>query len=93
MILAWVFFDRAESLGTGYGPPLARTMALLQTFDDALEASWDQSNETPEAETFRATWMVAALSYGFEADLRDDFVALGFPIDDPLYEKLYARLP
>jgi hypothetical protein len=37
--------------------------------------------------------MVAALSYGFEFDLRDDFVALGFPIDDPLYEELYARLP
>jgi hypothetical protein len=93
LVLAHRFFEHAEVLGTGYGPPLSRMVAMLQTFDATRHASWDQNNDTPEAETFRATWMVAAMSYGFAMDLRPDFQRLGFPIDDALFDEIYGQLP
>lgn len=93
MVIAHRFFEHAELLGTGYGPPLSRMVAMLQSFDAVRHASWDPGNDTPQAETFRATWMVAAVSYGFATDLRPDFVGLGFPIDDALFIEIYGQLP
>jgi hypothetical protein len=35
--------------------------------------------------------MVAALSEGFDRDLREEFESLGFPIDDETFLALRAR--
>jgi hypothetical protein len=36
--------------------------------------------------------MTAALSYAFEKDLRQEFRALRFPVDDTVYSKLWNSL-
>ena len=49
---------------------------------------YDQQNDNTEADTFRATLIVAAMSCGFSGDLRSNFETLNFPIDDSTYNEL-----
>ena len=88
MTIAYKFFEHAEEGTEGYGEPLKRMMVLLQIFDEGLRLSYDQSHNTTEADTFRATLMVAALSHAFQEDLRQEFRDLDFPIDDQTYTDL-----
>ena len=89
MTIAYKFFEHAENSSSGYRTPLKRMMTLLQTFDEDMKARYDQNHDTPEAEMFRATLMVTALSYAFETDLRQEFRNLNFPISDDLFDQLY----
>jgi PIN domain nuclease of toxin-antitoxin system len=89
MTIAYKFFEHAENSSLGYRTPLKRMMTLLQTFNEDMEARYDRNRNTPEAETFRATLMVTALSYAFETDLRQEFRNLNFPISDDLFGQLY----
>jgi hypothetical protein len=88
MTIAYKFFEQAENSGKGYRIPLKRMMKLLQQFNADLKDRYDRLHNTPAADTFRSTLMVAALSYGFSTDLRPDFEALNFPIDDATYNEL-----
>ncbi|MBN2086368.1 MAG: hypothetical protein JW748_14205 [Anaerolineales bacterium] len=88
MTIAYKFCERAEADGNGYSGPVKRMMLLLQKFNPDWRARYSAGANSPAAETFRATWMVAALSYAFSADLREEFRALQFPIDDAAFEDL-----
>jgi hypothetical protein len=88
--LAYKFYEHAETSGWGYRAPLKRMMHLLQVFDADLMALYDQSNDTPEADSVRATLMTTAISYAFDTDLRTEFRDLNFPIKDSLYNALMA---
>ncbi|MBN1439053.1 MAG: hypothetical protein JW929_06550 [Anaerolineales bacterium] len=88
MTIAYKFCERAEADGSGYREPVKRMMVLLQKFNPDWHARYSAGANSPAAEAFRATWMVAALSYAFSADLRDEFRALQFPIDDAAFEEL-----
>jgi hypothetical protein len=90
--IAYQFCVHAEQTGLGYRLPVQRMMALLQTADEDLLALYDADHDTHEADSFRATLMVAAMSYGFNTDLREEFRALGFPIADPVYDELMHRI-
>ena len=90
--LAFKFCEHGETDGYGYREPLKRMLKLLQLFDEGLHDSYDQFNDNHDADTFRATLMIAALSYGFMSDLRAEFRALNFPIDDDMYSELYNRV-
>ena len=69
--------------------PLQRTMALLQTFNERDH----QRFQARDSEAFRGTLMVAALSYGFNTDVRPTFRHLRFPVDDSIYRELIERMP
>jgi hypothetical protein len=87
MTVVYVFCSLAEE-HRDYRTPLKRTMRLLQTFNEADEARFlDRENEG-----FRATLMVAAMSYGFDTDLRERFRKLHFPVSDAVYEELRGRI-
>ena len=86
------FMVHAES-AKAYVAPLTRTMRLLRTFNASLAAQYAPQTNSPTADTFRATLMVAAISYGFQLDLRAEFRALNFPIDDATYASLVASVP
>jgi hypothetical protein len=88
MTIAYKFCAYAEDSGQGYRIPVKRMMALLQHFNEDWRNRYDQYNNTSEAETFRATLMVAALSYAFSTDLRAEFRGLNFPISDVVYDEL-----
>jgi hypothetical protein len=88
MTIAYKFCAHAEDGGLGYRIPLQKMMALLQHFNENWSNRYDQNNNTPEADTFRATLMVASLSYAFSTDLRAEFKDLNFPIDDDIYNEL-----
>jgi len=90
--IAYKFCLHAEATRLGYRLPIQRMMALLQTADDNLLARYDRDHDTPQADAFRATLMIAALSHAFDADLREEFQALHFPIDDRVYEDLIQRV-
>lgn len=87
MTVAYVFCDLAEQRGD-YRTPLKRTMRLMQTFSPADHQRFQQRENEP----FRATFMVAALSYGFDADLRERFRKLNFPVSETIYAELLTRL-
>lgn len=87
MVLAYVFVEEMESKGT-CRDPLKRMMRLLQTFHASDHARYRR----PEEDAFRATFMVAALSHGFDRDLRPKFRALKFPIDEPVYAEMMGRM-
>jgi hypothetical protein len=89
MTLAYKFCEHAEQKDIGYAQPLKRMMTLLQLFDADMASQYAQGSNTPEASTYRSTLMVAALSFAFETDLRTEFRALNFPIDDAVYNDLY----
>lgn len=88
MTIAYKFCEQAENSEAGYRIPLKRMMKLLQLFNSYLKSRYDRLHNNPAADSFRATLMVAALSHGFSKDLRPDFQALNFPIDDTTYNEL-----
>jgi hypothetical protein len=92
MTIAYKFCEQAELSGQGYRTPLKRMMKLLQGFNTLWAQRYDQSHNTAAADTFRATLMVTALSFGFAKDLRADFRGLNFPISDVVFEELYASV-
>jgi hypothetical protein len=92
MTVARQFMVHAEQVESYIGP-LTRTMKLLRTFNQSMATAYAPQTNSAEASTFRATLMVAALSYGFQQDLRAEFRALNFPIDDAAYASLYTSVP
>ncbi len=92
MTVAYQFCIHAEAI-QDYAGPLKRTMTLLRAFDEDTLARYAPSSDTPAASVFRSTLMIAALSYGFSQDLRADFRALGFPVDDAVFQSLYGSVP
>ena len=93
MTIAYKFFEHAENSGQEYRAPLKRMMELLQLFDGDLEDSYDRFNDNLAADTFRSTLIVTALSYGFSTDLRSEFAALNFPLDNGTYDTLMESVP
>jgi hypothetical protein len=68
-------------------------MRLLRSFNATLATNYAPTQNTAAASAFRATLMVAALSYGFQQDLRSEFRALNFPIDDAAFVSLTSAMP
>lgn len=93
--VAYKFCDYAEQQGKGYRQPLKRLMQFLGRFNADWQKRYDQFNDTPAANSFRATLLVAAMSYAFEKDLRSDFLALNFPVSDTdwTYLSQFETLP
>lgn len=92
MTLVFEFCLHAERAGQGYRVPVQRLMQALQLFDADWLRRYDPAHDTPAAASFRATLWVAALSHAFHRDLRDEFVPLGFPVDQPTLLELSARM-
>lgn len=92
MTIAYKFCSHAEATGLEYRLPAKRMMQLLQIFDEDLRQRYDQQNNTAEADSFRATLMVAAVSRAFFADLRSEFRDLNFPVSDETYDELMGIL-
>lgn len=90
MTIAYKFFEHAEKDGTGYRPPVRRLMAFLERFNPQWEKGFSARKNSLQAERFRATLAVAALSHAFATDLRPEFRDLCFPIDDKVYRELMA---
>jgi hypothetical protein len=92
MTLAYEFCAHAEMAGPEYLAPARRMLALLQRFDSDWETLYDRTGNTAEADSFRATLLVTAMSYGFGEDLREEFRGLNFPINDEYYTLLMASV-
>ncbi|MEW5702136.1 MAG: hypothetical protein AB1792_07910 [Candidatus Zixiibacteriota bacterium] len=90
MTVAYTFCEHAETSGWGYRAPTKRMLHLLQQFDQYVMDQYDQNNNSLAADSARATLMIAAVSYAFKSDLRSEFAALDFPIDDDFYESLMS---
>lgn len=80
--IAYKFCEYAEQQGKGYRQPVKRMTQFLSRFNAEWKNRYDQFNDTPAGNSFRATMMVSALSHAFQKDLRADFRALSFPISD-----------
>jgi hypothetical protein len=93
MTIAFKFAEHAENPGLGYRTPVKRMMELLQLFNEDWRARYDQQRNTAAADAFRSTLLVAAMSYGFALDLREEFRNLNFPIDDATFNELLGMLP
>ena len=92
MTVARQFMVHAEA-ARSYVLPLTRAMKLLRTFNQEAWNRYAQDTNSVAASTYRATLMVAAVSYGFQMDLRTEFRQLGFLIDDAAYTQLYQSVP
>jgi hypothetical protein len=92
MTIAYKFFEHAEDAGQGYHLPTKRLMFLLESLDENLRQRYDQHNDTPAADEFRATLMVTALSYAFQTNLTAEFRALNFPTSDSTYDELMGKV-
>ncbi|MEZ0396883.1 MAG: hypothetical protein ABWK53_10715 [Anaerolineales bacterium] len=92
MTLAYTFCLHAEDSGVGYRVPAQRMMRVLQRFNPDWLARYSPRYNSDQAESFRATLMVAAMSYGFQTDLRDEFRNLNFPIDDDYYTSILETM-
>ena len=87
MTIAYKFFEHAEQIND-YRTSLQRMMFFLQAFNPDWQSQYSQSSNSTEAETFRSTLMVSAVSYAFQSDLRQEFLDLDFPINDAIYIQL-----
>jgi hypothetical protein len=90
--ISYKFLQHAEQNGQGYRIPLKRLMQALELFNSDWLNSFDPSGDTPAADSFRATLWVAALSYAFQTDLRNEFDALNFPVSDTTYTNLSTQM-
>jgi len=88
MTLAYKFVQQVELAGKGCRVPVKRMMNLLQCFNDDWRIRWGQLENSAGAESFRATLMVAAISYGLRKDMRNEFKEMHYPIDDQVYSGL-----
>ena len=88
MAVAYEFVSMADER-RDFRKPLQRMMALLQTFNERDHRRF----QARDSEAFRGTFMVAALSYGFDTDARPAFRRLRFPVDDGIYRELIGRMP
>jgi hypothetical protein len=88
MTIAYKFFEHAEKDGGGYRQPVKRLMTFFQRFNREWEKRFSARENNPQAEQFRATLAVAALSRAFVKDLRPEFRDLRFPIDDKVFRRL-----
>jgi hypothetical protein len=86
--IAYKFFEHAENAGRGYREPVKQLTAFLQRFNPEWEKGFSARRNSPQAERFRATLAVAALSQAFGKDLRPEFRDLRFPIDDDVFQEL-----
>lgn len=92
MTLAFTFFKHQSMTGeSDMIPALQRMMHVLQQFDAEGLAAYDPSDDTPAGATYRSTLLVAAVSAGVSADLRDEFRLLNFPIDDAVFTRLLSH--
>jgi hypothetical protein len=78
--------------GTDTRPATRRLMFFLQHWSRDWQARFSPRQNSLTAETFRATLMIAAISYGTGRDLRPTFRTLKFPVDDALYDELTATV-
>lgn len=85
--VAYVFCEMAEQR-RDYRTPLKRMMRLMQTFSPADHERYRQRENEP----FRATFLIAAMSFGFDTDLREKFRGLKFPISDEIYTEFLTRM-
>lgn len=92
LTIAYKFCEHAENAEEGYMIPLKRMMTLLQGLCPEWAAAYDPLNNTADADTFRATLMVRALSEAFQTDLKDEFRDLNFPLNDQIYNALPVEL-
>jgi hypothetical protein len=88
MAVAYEFVRMADER-RDFRKPLQRMMALLQTFNERDHRRFQER----DSEAFRGTLMVAAVSYGFNTDVRPAFRRLKFPVDDSVYRELIRRMP
>jgi hypothetical protein len=88
MAVAYEFVRMADGRRE-FRKPLQRAMALLQTFNERDHGRF----QARDSEAFRGTLMVAAISYGFDTDVRPTFRRLRFPVDDSIYRELIGRMP
>lgn len=91
MTIAYIFFVHAQNSGQDYLGSLKKMVAFLRAFNEDIMRKYDAGHDTTQASAFRATYMVAALSYVFCEDLRGEFRNLNFPIDDAAYIELLSR--
>jgi hypothetical protein len=82
-------FVRMADERRDFRKPLQRMMALVQTFNEQDHRRF----QVRGSEAFRGTLMVAAISYGFNSDVRPEFRRLRFPVDDSIYRELIGRMP
>jgi len=92
MTVAYKFFEYAEKGNYDYRKSVKRMLFFLQHFNDEWQVKYDQLHNSADADAFRATLMVSAISYAFEEDFRADFRRLNFPISNTVYEYLQASL-
>jgi len=85
-------FLAADPDGTHYRVATKRLMFFLQHWNPDWEQRFSPHVNSAEAETFRASLMVAAVSYGTGKDLRPEFRALGFPVDTAVCDELTAAV-
>ncbi len=92
LTIAYKFCEHAEYAEEGYMIPLKRMMTLLQGLCPEWAVAYDPLNNTADADTFRATLLVRALSAAFQSDLKDEFRALNFPVSDQIFNALPVEL-
>jgi hypothetical protein len=92
MTLAYQFFAAGDFDGVRYRMAVKRLMYFLQHFNATWQTRFSARANSATAEAFRATMMVAAISYGVEQDLRVRFRGRGFPIDDAVYASLTTEV-
>jgi hypothetical protein len=88
MTIAYKFIQHAEQQNQGFAEPVRRLSTFLAQFNEDWHSRYSPDVNSPEAESFRATLLVAALSEAFDSDLRAEFTALNFPVDDVVFEEL-----
>jgi hypothetical protein len=89
MTIAYKFFEMAETSSLGYSESLKRMMMVLDNFNPDWLSAYDPVHNSSSGATFRSTLMVSALSYAFDTDLREEFRALNFPVNDSIYGAIY----
>ncbi len=92
LVICYKFCSHAAQEGIGYKIPIQRMMKLLQLFNEEMRIRYNLDENTPDTDAMVATFLVTAMSYAFEKDLRQEFRDLNFPINDGFYDTLFEMV-
>lgn len=87
----YVFYRHAEEAARGYRIPTKRFMQFFQINDEALGKLGKVGKDRRQKHLIDATVLIAAMSYGLQKDLRTEFRALSYPVEDGIFTTLTQR--
>lgn len=90
--MSYLFYLNAERSKLEYRIIVKRLMTFFQQLNSQTAKQYAADKNEPKKSVFRSTFMITAMSYALEKDLRNQFKKYKFPVDDEVFGSLIKNM-